>query len=240
MTYIQPLCPLSVLISLIGLIVLVRRSEPRMLIGGLIILSVLLWPPTDWLFSRPLETSYPIRPLPPGPADAIVVPAAGVSPPHYERPYALPDPDTFERCEFAIWLYQHWRPLPILVSGGQGAAGEPFTASMRELLKQSGIPEGMIWTEGQSHSTYENAVFSSGILRRHGINRIALVVDAQSMPRAAACFRKQGIYVVPAPSRFTQLDWRSDLLPNWAALEKNELTAHESLGFIYYWLRGWL
>ena len=112
---------------------------------------------------------------------------------------------------------------------------------MRDLLQQAGVPEAMIWTEEQSHSTHENAVFGAEILRDHGIRSIALVVDAQSMLRADACFQKQGITVVPAPSRFREFGpLFGELFPGWRALQHNELTLHEALGLIWYRLRGWI
>ena len=75
---------------------------------------------------------------------------------------------------------------------------------MREMLERDGIPETMIWTEERSRSTYENAVYGAEVLRSHGITTIALVVEAQSMLRAEACFRKQGITVVPAASGYRE------------------------------------
>jgi uncharacterized SAM-binding protein YcdF (DUF218 family) len=112
---------------------------------------------------------------------------------------------------------------------------------MRDLLRQKGIPENMIWVEGNSRSTHENAVFGAAILRAHDITRIVLVVDAQSMPRAAACFRKEGLAVTEAPCNLRYLGpWREELLPHWNAIRRNEITLHESLGFAWYWIRGWI
>ena len=100
----------------------------------------------------------------------------------------------------------------------------------------------MIWTEERSRNTHENAVYGAEILRKHGIGRIALVVDAQSMPRAAACFRKQGIEVVPAPCEFRVFGQplSDEFFPRWDAIRRNERTLHEALGFGWYWLRGWI
>jgi uncharacterized SAM-binding protein YcdF (DUF218 family) len=112
---------------------------------------------------------------------------------------------------------------------------------MRELLVASGGPDLRIWTEERSRSTYENALYGASILRLHGISRIALVVEAQSMVRAAACFRKQGIVVVPAPSDFREFGPLVDeALPSWKAIERNEITAHEVLGLLWYRIRGWV
>ena len=112
---------------------------------------------------------------------------------------------------------------------------------MRELLLGAGLPGEMIWTEDRSHSTHENALFSAQILRRHGVRRVVLVVDARSMFRAAACFRREGIEVVAAPSRFRYLSASvDDWLPGWKAVQGNEVTLHETLGLLWYRLRGWI
>ena len=61
------------------------------------------------------------------------------------------------------------------------------------------------------------------------------------MYRAAACFRKQGLVVVPAPSDFREfLPLSDEVLPSWKAIEGNEITAHEALGFLWYRIRGWV
>src|SRR5207248_2407782 len=108
----------------------------------------------------------------------------------------IPDQETYERCEFAGWLYKNRQPLPVLASAGQAAI------PMHELLRRAGVPEDMIWIEERSRSTHENAVYGAEILRQHGIHSIALVVEAQSMLRAEASFRKLGFEVLPAPSDF--------------------------------------
>ncbi len=111
---------------------------------------------------------------------------------------------------------------------------------MRDLLQQAGVPPDMIWTEEESKSTYENGRFSAAILRRRNINRVALVVDARSMPRATAVLEKQGIRVAPAPSRIRQWDGPKELLPSWEAVRGNEDTLHEMLGYLWYKLHGWI
>jgi uncharacterized SAM-binding protein YcdF (DUF218 family) len=240
MTDTQPLISAVLVLALIGLI----RAKPgksfRLLTASWLGLLLISWPPAAWLFSRPLEVWYPVRALPNAPAQAIVVLSDNVEPPHSERPYPLPGKETYRRCAFAAWLHRHWQPVPVLACGGHDRPGDPpFSATMRNLLKAACVPEDLVWTEERSGSTYENALFGAEILRRHGIYSIALVVDAQSMPRAEACFRKQGLVVVPAPSSFNELD-PHDLIPSWKAIEKNEITLHETLGLLWYRLRGWI
>lgn len=190
---------------------------------------------------RPLEAGFPVRPFraPPG-LQAIVVLGSSVRPPQFEQPYPLPDDQTFERCEHAAWIWKRWGPLPVLAI--QGRQSPPAKGStMRDLLVRAGVTENMIWTEDESRSTHENAVYGGRILREHGVRRIALVVDAQSMVRARACFRKEGLDVVPAPVEFrTWGPWNEELLPNWHAIRRNETTLHEVLGLAWYRVRGWL
>ena len=242
MTYVNVLVLLFSIVALAGLARLPRSKQ--LIVPVLAVLCILLvaWPPVDWLLSRPLEMGYPVQPFPPAPAEAIVVLSSNVSPPEYQRPFPLPDQDTFTRCKYAAWLYRHWKPLPLLACGGPGRrSNEPFSHTLRELLREDGVPESMIWTEDVSRSTHENAVNGAAILRSRGIRTIALVVEAQSMWRAGASFRKQGIVVVPAPSDFRVWGPASqELMPDWKALRRNENTVHEAGGLIWYWLHGWI
>jgi uncharacterized SAM-binding protein YcdF (DUF218 family) len=172
---------------------------------------------------------------------AIVVLSAAVSPPQYERPYALPDEDSFHRCRLGAWLYQKL-PVPILVCGGPDKRnGTPYSIAMRDLLITEEVPEPMIWTERWSRSTHENALYGSAILKEHRVQQIVLIVDASSMPRAQACFLKEGIRVLPAPSDFYELGSLNEIfMPTWKAIRQNELTLHESIGLGWYYLRGWI
>ena len=240
MSYTEPL----LLVLLIGLAFGAWRDRKRgcrlaCLAGlGLFLIS---WPPLDWLAGRHLETWYPVRPFREAPTGAIVVLSGSVNPKQWERPFPLANQETVERCEFAAWLFHEWKSVPVLVSGGTGgqAGGTPFAGTMKTLLQRAGIAPEMIWTETASHSTYENALFSAKILRAHGVKRIALVVETQSMLRAEACFRKQGIEVTPAPSGFRYLgDLSDELLPSWRSIRRNEITLHETAGLAWYWMRG--
>ena len=242
MTYTEPLLLVFSVVALIGLAHLWRRNRKGLLVAGIVGLILCGWPPVEWLLSRPLEARYPVRPFRATPGmQAIVVFGSGISPPLHERPFPQADFETIERCAYAAWVYRQIGPVPVLACGGRASVRRPACAvTMRELLRQAGIPENMIWTEEESRSTYENARFGAEVLRRFRIDRVALVVDARSMPRAAAALEKQGIRVAPAPSRFREWDGLRELLPSWKAIRGNEETLHETLGFFCYRLRGWI
>jgi uncharacterized SAM-binding protein YcdF (DUF218 family) len=113
--------------------------------------------------------------------------------------------------------------------------------AMKEALIEGGVPPSMIWIEEESRSTYENALFSSEILRAHRVRHIALVVDADSMVRAEKCFQKQGLDVSRAACWIHTRGLRmGDLLPSGQAVSRGEVLLHEGLGILWYWLRGWI
>jgi uncharacterized SAM-binding protein YcdF (DUF218 family) len=238
MTYLHPLLLVLLLITTAGVIRLKPCKGWWIPMLGALGLFVISWPPIDWLFSQSLEAWYTPGSLPARPAEAIVVLSSSVDPPRRERPYPLPDRYTYARCEFAAWLYKTWRPVPVLACGG---GAPPVSATMRVLLQRAGVPDHMIWTEDRSGSTYENAVYGSRILQKNGIHSIALVVEAQSMLRAEACFRRQGMTVAPAPCRFRDFGpLRDELIPDGQVIARNEVTLHEVLGLGWYKLRGWI
>lgn len=239
MTYVQPIVCLILAGFVIAALRLRKGKGRKWLAVTIFALFAASWPPFAWLLAQPLEGSYRRVPFPGGQADAIVVLSGGILSKEAERPYLLPDSNTFRRCEHAAWLFRSWRRLPLLASGGREKPGaKSMAATMSEYLLRAGVPEEMIWKEEVSHSTYENAVYSAQILRAHGIARIALVVDARSMPRAAACFRKLGIAVVEAPCWFIDIGTWEDWLPSWKGIGENELTLHEAAGLVWYRLLG--
>ena len=195
-----------------------------------------------WLVSLPLEMWYPRDPIPRDSAEAIVILSGTIYRTTTNRPYTLAAQDTYERLEHGVWLYRHWKPVPILVSGGRlRGEQEPFAATMKRMLESEAVPPESIWIEDQSESTHQNAEYSSTILQKRGISRIALVVEANSMARAAASFRKQGITVVPAPIRFAELNYNlNDIVPNWRAIALNDEAIHEYVGLVWYRFRGWI
>jgi uncharacterized SAM-binding protein YcdF (DUF218 family) len=238
-TYTQPLLPIFSICGLAGILWRKRALERAALVGFLLV----SWPPVEWLLSRPLEISYPVQPFRcPATVQAVVVLSSSVRAPEPAHPYPLPDQATFSRCEFAAWIHRNRPELPVIASGGSAGGNQPAMAeTMAALLRQAGVPQTMIWTEDLSRNTHESAVYCADILRRRGIREIALVVEARSMFRAAACFRKQGITVVPAPSAFRDWDtFGEEILPGWRTIARNEVTLHEMAGIVWYRLKGWI
>jgi uncharacterized SAM-binding protein YcdF (DUF218 family) len=245
MTYLQPVFAIVLLLTLAELIRSWRSERlqrPWYLALALGLVFLVSWQPVAWLALRPFEGRYPLRAYPVGDAEAIVVLASAV----YASYPPMPEPtlggDTFGRCQYAAWLHRNWRPLPILACGGAATGDVPYSLTMAKQLQRDGVPEAAIWREERSRSTHENAVNGAALLRQKGIRRIVLVTDAYHMLRAEKCFRKEGLQVVAAPCGYrTEEGFHFDrLAPGWQPIEWNEDTAHESLGLLWYWIRGWV
>ena len=241
MTYLEPLLSVFLAICFIAWMRLSKHGNRKALLAvGLLGLFLVSWAPAEWLLTQPLLFPYPVQSfhVPAPPPEAIVVLGGGIDPPRRERPYPVADLDTVQHCAMAAWIHKQMEQAPVLGCEGYRGANRSV---MRELLRGENIPDDLIWIEDRSRNTHENALYGAAILKQHGIQRIALVTDAQSMLRAAACFRKQGIAVVPAPCDFGQPEFTvDDLLPNWKAIRHNERTLHETLALAWYSLRGWI
>src|SRR5688572_12799491 len=201
MTYIEPLILACLLILIAGLI---RSRDRKLIIAGVLALTLISWPPIDLLLSWPFESEYEIRRLP-ADVDAIVVLSSAVDAAKEHRGYAIPDKYTYTRCLHAAWLYKQRPSVFVLASGGSpGKQQPPLSWAMRDLLVQAGVPREQVLIEDHSTSTRENGIYSAKLLQQHGIRKIALVVEAVSMPRAAAVFRHEGIVVEPMASELRE------------------------------------
>ncbi len=194
-------------------------------------------------FMAILEAPYSPALFPADEARAVVVLTSKVYGPDVERPLPLAGEDTYERSLYAAWLYNHWRRVPILASGGypgQRGGDPPYADAVRRVLRSQGVPEDAISIEAESRNTYESARNSAAILRRKGIAKVVLVTEAYHMLRAELAFRRQGLQVVPAPCGFrSRVQLRTDwLLPESRALAWTEDGAHEMLGLAWYLVRG--
>lgn len=92
--------------------------------------------------------------------------------------------------------------------------------------------------EGESRTTWENAVYSIKLLKSQGFERIILITDAVHMKRSVVSFQDRGVEVVPYPSGYlygapSLTDW----LPNSGSLNNNLRALHEWAGLVYYGLR---
>lgn len=231
------------------MVLLVRRRSTgiTMILAGLILSYLLSIPITASLFAQLFQQGYPplsSTELSRYPADTtmIVVLAGGLDPEAPEYAQDTLHLRTLGRLRYGARLARISN-LPVLVSGGIRNTDIDYPPSPREaevmaqaLREEYGIHR--VWTETRSRNTWQNAVYSTAILRSLGISRIILVTQAAHMPRAAESFEKQGLEVIPASTLYfpTRLEpgrigsW----LPSAGAIATINFLCHEWLGIWYY------
>lgn len=209
-----------------------------------------------WI-SHSLESRYP--PLTQNPqADAIVVLGGGVNPGLPPRQHPEVD-EGGDRVIHAAFLYhQDYAPL-IITSGGwvalywDSGPNRSEAQDMGTLLQALGVPADAIMFETESNNTRENALNTADILDEQQLDTIILVTTATHMPRATAVFEKAGVNVIPAPTDYfvtgdpdiTNGNLGKNFKPLNAVpqsqfLDVTTRSMKEYVGFVYYYLRGWI
>lgn len=172
---------------------------------------------------------------------AIVVLGAGRD--HAAPEYGgqdIPNPWAASRLRYAAFLYRQ-NGLPIAVSGGVVADEVvPEARIMADSLVRDHVVN-VRWQEGESRTTWENAIKTRALLAPEGIERIVLVTQAQHMPRAVLAFRQAGFTVLPAPIDFETDNARLPLLlqltPRAERLLFSAQACHEYAGLLAYRIR---
>ncbi|WP_455198322.1 YdcF family protein [Kaarinaea lacus] len=238
-----------ILLILLGLLLL--KNSPRVgkgiIISGLLLLYICSLPATSQFLLKHLETPVAIssedfiKPR----AGAIVVLGSGRRENALDFDLNGPQGDTvsayeLERIRYAAWISRKTQ-LPILASGGQPDNDAPAESILMKKVLEEEFGVEVKWTDTESRNTFENAQYSSKILKQDGIKTIYLVTQALHMSRAQWSFEKQGMEVIPAPTGFMHVKKTGvapvELLPSALALNKISLICHETLGNIWYRLQ---
>jgi uncharacterized SAM-binding protein YcdF (DUF218 family) len=250
--------PLGLIFILIILALFLRR-HPRLRTALLVIALIVLYLGSNrwiaYVFARSLEWQYfPPNPVPQ--ADAIVVLGGATESLQYPRPTVEVNA-AGDRVLYAAKLYKEGKSPVILLSGGNitWMSGRSMTPAdeMAQILELMGISGEAVWLQPKSQNTYEDALFSSQMLKEKGITRILLVTSAMHMPRSVALFKHDGIDVIPAPTDYTvtesglenaqDLNLESflvNLMPNTSSLSLTTNVMKEYIGLLIYGMRGWL
>lgn len=231
---------LAAFIAAFGLLCLCLRCY-RLSAGLLAVAVFWLWlccaPAFAIWLQRGLESQYPQQPAASyAKADAIVVLGGGVVP---RSDLLWVDNASIEatRIGFGLQLFQRSRADTVLLSGGDGEA-----LRMAQKLREQDVPTSALQMETASSNTYENALYSAALLKSEKRLRILLVTSPMHMRRAAACFRKQGLTVIPAPTSAPVPDSHFSGHPWWPkrrALVLSNRSLREYLGLWAYKLLGW-
>jgi uncharacterized SAM-binding protein YcdF (DUF218 family) len=126
-----------------------------------------------------------------------------------------------------------------LVYSGPGSA-EKGAEVLSRFARLGGDP-ARLTMEFRSRNTYENAKFSSDLIKPDPLERWLLITSASHMPRAVGCFRLAGFKVEPYPVDYSVAD-RSAFLAPFAvgseALSMVDVASREWLGLLAYRLTG--
>jgi uncharacterized SAM-binding protein YcdF (DUF218 family) len=88
----------------------------------------------------------------------------------------------------------------VVASGGRRWGPYAEATRMKAALVEAGVPADRVVTELCSLSTFENAVFSTAVLRRLGARRAAVVTSDWHMRRALENFAALGVEAVAVPT----------------------------------------
>ena len=249
-TFLYPVGVFCVLV----LLATVRRllggaGKGKLLIGLAIITIIVCSTPkfAEWAAST-LEQQYPVVAIGNLPnVDTMIVLGGSLAPPVPPR-LRVELESTSDRLLHAARIYREGKAKRILLSGGQvfpDFDNLPESHHAKSLLIEWGVPENVIFVDGKSKTTYENAIQSRNFLSEKGwINKpVILVTSALHMPRSIRTFEAANINVTPsvtdilvvAPTKPRIFQW----LPTASALQLTTVSWHEWLGLWLYQFRGW-
>ena len=228
------------LLGLAGLWLAARKQRKGLVIAALAL--ALLWlischGTAVWLARTVLPQFAPLTlaQLKSQQVQAIVVLGGGMFPEAPEYGQAQPSPATAARLRYGIWLSKQ-SGLPIAFTGGSGWSAkndaQTSEAAVTARVAREDYNVTLRWLESQSRDTAENARLLVPLLKRDGIQRVALVTDAWHMPRAAAAFERTGLRVSPAPMGFLLANHQGymEWVPTVSGLSTSTRVLQELLG----------
>jgi uncharacterized SAM-binding protein YcdF (DUF218 family) len=230
-TVLITLCLLGGLIGIVW-----RRLGATLVLASSVGLFVAATPACSTYLTRRLESEIPDD-IGFGNARAIVVLGADVRAGHGAAPDRL-GPLSLERLIFAADAYRQFH-LPVVVSGGELPGTQTSVAELMKTALEEYFAVPVTWSEDRSRTTYENALYSAGLLKAQHIGTVILITQAPDLPRAIWSFERMGLHAVPwpAPRTALALDQVDDFLPSASALEQSFYALHEIIGGLYYRLR---
>jgi len=250
-SFLMPV-PLSLLISLIGLILLwftKRQRTGKIFVSvGIFLMLLLSYNAASNQLLRTLENRYDpdniqlennISSEDMPPIKFIVVLGGG-----HTLDSKLPitsqlSEDSMARLIEGIRLYRKYSNVKLILSGGTGFDPIPNAHVMANLAKELGVNEDNIIMESKSKDTIDEANFIKPIVNN---DQFILVTSASHMPRSIAMFKKLGMNPIPAPTghkvKGKQTIISYPFFLSSIYLLKAEIAFHEYLGMLWAKLRG--
>lgn len=156
--------------------------------------------------------------------------------------------ETADRFIQPLLLYKQGIVKKLLITGGnvniKGLKVDVTQESkkVKEILIALGVKPEDIYIEESARNTHENAVYTKKMLKPFMKERMLLVTSAMHMPRAKACYLKEGFIVDVFPADIKKKDTPSGILDQFIPQERNlskfaELI-REIAGYVIYQIVG--
>lgn len=238
--------PLAWSVVLVAVGVFGARSSPRrrwLSVGGLGVLLFFSLEPVSNALYRTLEDPPPRTVRPEVTYDAVIL-LGGVVDERVQATYGVRAfNDNNERLLETFDLLRKGTARYAIVSGGSAyTTAEPTeAATLGNQLVEWGIDSDRVVLEDRSRNTYENAVYSSEIVRERGWKSVLVVTSAFHMPRASGCFRAVRLDVDTLPVDFRSYagPFSGEWIPRAKYLESSSIAIREWSGRAIYRARGY-
>jgi len=233
------------ILLLLGVVLLYGRwyKVGRIVIVGLTTFGFLIGvvPIADWVIN-PLEQRFPIPDLDDNPPQGIIVLSGAENADATLKLGQVVLSESAERLTVFVALARRFQNARLVVSDSseiiinQNKLG---AETARQLFGDMGLMISRVEFENNARNTYENAVYSKKLVQPLKSDRWLLITSAFHMPRAVACFRKQGWDVIPYPVDYrgsrNAFNYKFSPIDSLALLS---LGLREWLGLISYKIMG--
>lgn len=155
-----------------------------------------------------------------------------------------------DRLWQAMHLYYLGKVDKIMLVGANGDVfekGLEEAKQFKEVLLDFGIPEADIIVEEKSKNTHQNAVESKKVLENYPeIKEVLLVTSALHMRRSIACFKAAGFEDIDPfttdhyTGEIRGYHFEQFILPNISVMRDWSMLMHEWVGYISYWIAGYV
>lgn len=152
-----------------------------------------------------------------------------------------------DRIMHSVHLYKIGKIKKILFTGGAGSlfgSGISEATQVKKLYMLLGIPQSDLIFETQSRTTYENALFSSEILKqKYNGQKYLLISNSVHLKRGLGCFEKLGTacdtFPIDNENGFDKDDYTNYFLPKPYILLGWDSFFHELIGYMTYKIQGY-
>lgn len=238
-------------IIILALLTVLKVRSPRVKNGFTIGTLIFLYLCSNDFIINEVHLAYETRPLKRStmkPYDVGIVLTGGLMNEEKEPVDNLFVGNHADRFAQALLLYNEGKIKKIVISGGSvPIIGNSIIQEGKltaRFLTQCGVRKTDIILENKSVNTYENALFTGNLLRKYFRGKKFLLISSAShLPRALACFEKQGVAVTPYGTDYVAHERKFlliNLLPSRYAFYDAGSLFHEWSGYVIYKMMGYL